>query len=120
MKPKLLHAWVSNRANDLRTTLLVYTGATVATLFLIRDASGFTSEMQFAVAVAIISFGINALVWFDGAIADIGASTSSMDEQLSNSEMGKNFKKAPFIIFRGMAFSIVAINTIAQVLALYA
>ncbi len=120
MKPKLLHAWVSNRANDLRITLLVYTGATVATLFLIRDASGFTSEMQFAVAVAIISFGLNALVWFDGAIADIGASTSSMDEQLSNSEMGRNFKKAPFILFRAMAFSIVAINTIAQVIALYA
>ncbi|HJM29425.1 MAG TPA: hypothetical protein QF776_07730 [Acidimicrobiales bacterium] len=120
MKPKLLHAWVSNRANDLRTTLLVYTGATVATLFLIRDASGFTSEMQFAVAVAIISFGVNALVWFDGAIADIGASTSSMDEELANSEMGKNFKKAPFIAFRVMAFAIVVLNTVAQVIALYA
>jgi len=120
MKPKLLHAWVSNRANDLRMTLLVYTGATVGTLFLIRDAASFGSEMQFAVAVAIISFGINALVWFDGAIADIGASRSSMDEDLANSEMGKNFNKAPFIMFRALAFVIVAINTIAQVIALYA
>tara|TARA_B100001142_G_C14252715_1_gene623864 strand:+ start:232 stop:594 length:363 start_codon:yes stop_codon:yes gene_type:complete len=120
MKPKLLHAWVSNRSNDLRMITLVYTAATVATLFLIRDAAGFSSEMQFAVAVAVISFGVNALVWFDGAIADIGASRSSMDEDLANSEMGKNFNKAPFIAFRGMAFVIVAINTISQVIALYA
>ena len=120
MKPKLLHAWVSNRANDLRMMTFVYTAATVAILFLIRDASGFGSEMQFAVAVAIISFGLNALVWFDGAIAAIGASRSSMDDDLANSEMGKNFKKAPFILFRGMGFAIVVVNTIAQVIALYA
>ena len=120
MKPKLLHAWVSNRSNDLRMMTFVYTAATVAILFLIRDASGFGNEMQFAVAVAIISCGLNALVWFDGAIADLGASRSSMDEDLANSEMGKNFKSAPFIVFRAMGFAIVAVNTVAQVIALYA
>ncbi|HAY50588.1 MAG TPA: hypothetical protein DCY30_01050 [Acidimicrobiaceae bacterium] len=120
MKPKLLHAWVSNRSSDLRMMVLVYTAATIGTLFLIRDASSFGSEMQFAIAAAIISFGVNAIVWFDGAIADIGASTSSMDEDLTNSEMGKNFKKAPFILFRLMALSIVVVNSVAQVIALYA
>ena len=120
MKPKLLHAWVSNRAADLRTTMFVYTGATIASLFLIRDSANFSGEMQFAIAVAIISFGINAIVWFDGAIADIGASTSSIDDEMANSELGKNFKKAPFVVFRGMAFSIVVVNTVAQVIALYA
>jgi hypothetical protein len=60
------------------------------------------------------------LVWFDGAIADIGASRSSMDDDLANSEMGKNFKKAPFILFRAMGSAIVVVNTVAQVLALYA
>ena len=119
MKPKLLHAWVSNRANDLRMMMLVYTAATVATLFLIRDASSFGGEMQFAIAAAIVSFGVNAIVWFDGAIADIGASTSPMDD-LANSEMGKNFKKAPFIMFRLMALSIVVVNSVAQIVALYA
>ncbi len=119
MKPKLLHAWVSNRASDLRMMVLVYTAATIGTLFLIRDAGSFGSEMQFAIAAAIISFGVNAIVWFDGAIADIGASTSSMDEDLANSEMGKNFKKAPFIAFRGMAFAIVVVNTVAQILVIY-
>ena len=99
MKPKLLHAWVSNRASDLRMMVLVYTAATIGTLFLVRDGANFGSEMQFAIAAAIISFGVNAIVWFDGAIADIGASTSSMDEELANSEIGKNFKKAPFIMF---------------------
>ena len=100
--------------------LLVYTAATIAkkTLFLIRDASSFGGEMQFAIAAAIVSFGINAIVWFDGAIADIGASTSSMDEDLANSEMGKNFKKAPFIMFRVMALSIVVVNSVAQIVAL--
>ena len=120
MKPKLLHAWVSNRASDLRMMVLVYTAATIGTLFLIRDASSFGSEMQFAIAAAIVSFGVNAIVWFDGAIADIGASTSSMDEDLANSEMGKNFKKAPFIMFRIMALSIVVVNSVAQIVALYA
>ena len=120
MKPKLLHAWVSNRANDLRMMMLVYTAATVATLFLIRDASSCGGEMPFAIAAAIVSFGVNAIVWFDGAIADIGASTSSMDEDLANSEMGKNFKKAPFIMFRLMALSIVVVNSVAQIVALYA
>ena len=120
MKPKLLHAWVSNRASDLRMMVLVYTAATIGTLFLIRDASSFGGEMQFAIAAAIISFGVNAIVWFDGAIADIGASTSSMDEDLANSEMGKNFKKAPFSMFRLMALSIVVVNSVAQVIALYA
>ena len=120
MKPKLLHAWVSNRASDLRMMVLVYTAATIGTLFLVRDAANFGSEMQFAIAAAIISFGVNAIVWFDGAIADIGASTSSMDEELANSEIGKNFKKAPFIMFRLMALSIVVVNSVAQVIALYA
>ena len=120
MKPKLLHAGVSNRASDLRMMVLVYTAATIGTLFLVRDAASFGSEMQFAIAAAIISFGVNAIVWFDGAIADIGASTSSMDEELANSEIGKNFKKAPFIMFRLMALSIVVVNSVAQVIALYA
>ena len=120
MKPKLLHAWVSNRASDLRMMVLVYTAATIGTLFLVRDAASFGSEMQFAIAAAIISFGVNAIVWFDGAIADIGASTSSMDEELANSEIGKNFKKAPFIMFRLMALAIVVVNSVAQVIALYA
>ena len=120
MKPKLLHAWVSNRASDLRMMVLVYTAATIGTLFLVRDAASFGSEMQFAIAAAIISFGVNAIVWFDGAIADIGASTSSMDEELASSEIGKNFKKAPFIMFRLMALSIVVVNSVAQVIALYA
>ena len=120
MKPKLLHAWVSNRASDLRMMVLVYTAATIGTLFLVRDAASFGSEMQFAIAAAIISFGVNAIVWFDGAIADIGASTSSMDEELANSEIGKNFKKVPFIKFRLMALSIVVVNSVAQVIALYA
>ena len=120
MKPKLLHAWVSNRASDLRMMVLVYTVATVGTLFLVRDAASFESEIKFAIAAAIISFGVNAIVWFDGAIADIGASTSSMDEDLANSEIGKNFKKAPFIMFRLMALAIVVVNSVAQLLALYA
>ena len=119
MKPKLLHAWVSNRASDLRMMVLVYTAATIGTLFLVRDAASFGSEMQFAIAAAIISFGVNAIVWFDGAIADIGASTSSMDEELANSEIGKNFKKAPFIMFRLMALSIVVVNSVAQILVIY-
>jgi hypothetical protein len=119
MKPKLLHAWVSDRAADLRTTMFVYTGATIASLFLIRDAASFSSEMQFAIAVAIISFAINAIVWFDGAIADIGASTSSIDDEMANSDLGKNFKKAPFLVFRGMALSIVVVNTVAQVMVVY-
>ena len=63
MKPKLLHAWVSNRANDMRMMLLVYTAATIGTLFLIRDASSFGGEMQFAIAAAIVSFGVNAIVF---------------------------------------------------------
>ena len=119
MKPKLLHAWVSNRASDLRMMVLVYTAATIGTLFLVRDAASFGSEMQFAIAAAIISFGVNAIVWFDGAIADIGASTSSMDEELANSEIGKNFKKAPFIMFRLMALSIVVVNSVAQLMVIY-
>ena len=120
MKPKLLHAWVSNRASDLRMMVLVYTAATIGTLFLVRDAASFGSELQFAIAAAIISFGVNAIVWFDGAIAAIGASTSSMDDDQANSEMGKNFKKAPFIMFRLMGLSIVVVNSVAQVIALYA
>jgi len=119
MKPKLLHAWVSNRASDLRMMVLVYTAATIGTLFLVRDAASFGSEMQFAIAAAIISFGVNAIVWFDGAIADIGASTSSMDEDLADSEIGKNFKKAPFIMFRLMALSIVVVNSVAQLMVIY-
>jgi len=43
-----------------------------------------------------------------------------MDEDLANSEMGKNFKKAPFIMFRVMSLSIVAVNSVAQIVALYA
>ena len=120
MKAKLLQSYVSNRAADLRAATLVYTGASVATLFLIRDAAGYGDEMKAALVVAIVGFGLNALAWLDGALADIAASRSSMDEDLANSDMGKNFNKAPFTIFRGLAASIVIANTVAQSMALYA
>jgi len=84
------------------------------------ETTGYGDEMKAALVVAIVGFGLNALAWFDGALADIAASRSSMDEDLANSDMGKNFKKAPFNIFRGLAASIVIANTVAQAIALYA
>ena len=80
MKAKLLQSYVSNRAADLRAATLVYTGASVATLFLIRDAASYGDEMKAALVVAIVGFGLNALAWLDGALADIAASRSSTAE----------------------------------------
>ena len=76
--------------------------------------------MKAALVVAIVGFGLNALAWFDGALADIAASRSSMDEDMANSDMGKNFKKAPFAVFGGLAASIVIANTVAQSIVVYA
>ena len=120
MKAKLLQSWVSSRAADLRAATFAYTGASVATLFLIRDVAGYGDEMKAALVVAIVGFGLNALAWFDGALADIAASRSSMDEDMANSDLGKNFKKAPFVVFRGLAASIVIANTVAQSIVVYA
>ena len=57
--------------------------------------------MKAALVVAIVGFGLNALAWLDGALADIAASRSSMDEDMANSDMGKNFKKRPSTYFEG-------------------
>ena len=52
-------------------------------------------------------------------MADLSAGVEDMDEEVSASAMGRNFAKAPFVMFR--VFNLVVILGIAvtQLMALY-
>ena len=74
---------------------------------------------RLAVAAMIALVGILALVWNDSAMADLSAGVEDMDEEVSASAMGRNFAKAPFVMFRVLNLVVILGIAVTQLMALY-
>jgi hypothetical protein len=74
---------------------------------------------RLAVAAMIVLVGILALVWNDSAMADLSAGVEDMDEEVSASAMGRNFAKAPFVMFRVLNLVVILGIAVTQLMALY-
>ena len=112
---------IKNRAADLRLMVATYGVVSLGLLAVIIFGGAHikASGDEFAVAAMIVLIGILALVWNDGAMADISAGVSDMDEEVSASAMGRNFAKAPFGMFRALNLVVILGISATQMIALY-
>ncbi len=95
MESSELRAWVDHRATMLWVSMkclaLMVVGVAVA---LSIDGLGDDSKLALSIAVGAVGF----FLWFCsfGAVMDIAAMRSDMDESLRNTAFGSQFSKAPF------------------------
>ena len=112
--------WVENmknRAADLRTMVFTYGVVSLGLLYVV--VSEVAADDRLAVAAMIALVGILALVWNDSAMADLSAGVEDMDEEVSASAMGRNFAKAPFVMFRVLNLVVILGIAVTQLIALY-
>jgi len=121
MRADLHTAVIGNRAADLRAIILPFVLSHTGILIVLGFAgSGLEdSGVQLALAAMSVLGSLWAVIWTDGCLADIGAGVKDMDDEVSNSNIGRNFAKAPFGAFRVLNLAIVALIVIAEVAAIY-
>ena len=113
--------WVENmknRAADLRTMVFTYGVVSLGLLYVVVSEVA-ADDDRLAVAAMIALVGILALVWNDSAMADLSAGVEDMDEEVSASAMGRNFAKAPFVMFRVLNLVVILGIAVTQLMALY-
>ena len=108
---------MKNRAADLRTMVFTYGVVSLGLLYVV--VSEVADDDRLAVAAMIALVGILALVWNDSAMADLSAGVEDMDEEVSASAMGRNFAKAPFVMFRVLNLVVILGIAVTQLIALY-
>ncbi len=108
---------MKNRAADLRTMVFTYGVVSLGLLYVV--VSEVADDDRLAVAAMIALVGILALVWNDSALADLSAGVEDMDEEVSASAMGRNFAKAPFVMFRVLNLVVILGIAVTQLMALY-
>jgi len=112
---------MGNRAADLRAIILPFVLAHTGILIVL----GFAGEgledsgVQLALAAMSVLGSLWSLIWTDGCLADIGAGIKDMDDEVSNSHIGRNFAKAPFAVFRLVNLAVVSLIVIAELMAIY-
>lgn len=109
---------MKNRAADLRTMVFTYGVVSLGLLYVVVSEVA-DDDDRLAVAAMIALVGILALVWNDSAMADLSAGVEDMDEEVSASAMGRNFAKAPFVMFRVLNLVVILGIAVTQLMALY-
>ena len=107
MEQSELRGWVEHRSEmlfvSLKCLVLMIVGVAVATSW---GQLSDNAEVALSIAVAVVGL----FLWFGshGAIMDIAAIRSDMDDDLASTTFGKQFAKAPFPIY-------LILNTLAMV-----
>ena len=109
---------MKNRAADLRTMVFTHGVVSLGLLYVVVSEVA-ADDDRLAVAAMIVLVGILALVWNDSAMADLSAGVEDMDEEVSASAMGRNFAKAPFVMFRVLNLVVILGIAVTQLMALY-
>ncbi|MBM45309.1 MAG: hypothetical protein CL458_03540 [Acidimicrobiaceae bacterium] len=109
------------RARDSHAVILPYVFSVLGTFaFIIWGGDALeTGAIQLAVAAWVVLGSLWTLLWFDGVIADLSAGMKDMDSEVSDSNMGQNFSKAPFAVFRGFNALVIVVMAVLQLAALY-
>ncbi len=106
MESSELRSWVEHRAEMLfvclKCLVLMIVGVAVAASW---GQLSDNAEVALSIAVAVVGL----FLWFGshGAIMDIAAIRSDMDDDLASTTFGKQFAKAPFPIY-------LILNTLAM------
>jgi hypothetical protein len=118
------NTWVqlmNNRGKDAQAVILPYVFSVLGTfVFIIWGGDALeTGAVQLAVAAWVVLGSLWTLLWFDGVLADLSAGMKDMDSELAGSNMGQNFAKAPFPMFRGFNAVVIVVMAVLQLVALY-
>ena len=121
MRSDLLVTVTSNRAGDARAILLPFSLApTGLAIILAWSPSGLEdSSVQLAIAAWTVLGSLWSAMTMDGVIADLGAGAKDMDEEMSNSHVGRNWAKVPFGALRVVSFVMVVLIVVAELMAIY-
>ena len=119
------NTWVqlmAMRGKDAQAIILPYVLSVlgVFTFIIWGGETADTGAVQLAVAAWVVLGSLWTLLWFDGVLADVGAGMQDMDGEVAGSNMGKNFAKAPFALFRGFNALVIVIMAVLEISALYA
>ncbi len=121
MRADLLTNQIANRAADLRAIILpfviAHSGIVAVIVF---GADGLKADgATLALAAWAVLGSLWAAIWTDGCIQDIGACAKDMDDEMANSQIGRNFAKSPFGLFRLINLTVVVLIVVAELMALY-
>ena len=119
------NTWVqlmAMRGKDAQAIILPYVFSVlgVFTFIICGGETADTGAVQLAIAAWVVLGSLWTLLWFDGVLADVGAGMQDMDNEVAGSNMGQNFAKAPFALFRGFNALVIVIMAVLQISALYA
>jgi len=112
---------IHSRGTDARAVILPYVFSVLGTFaFIIWGGEALdVGAVQLAIAAWVVLGSLWTLLWFDGVIADLGAAMKDMDSEIAASNIGKNFAKAPFPLFRGFNALVIIVMAVLQLTALY-
>ena len=121
MRTENLIAATANRARDMQAPILPFMAIhAVVILSIVFGGSRLEAD---GVQLVLATFAVLGSIWLtlvvDGAIADIGAGSKDMGEEMAASHMGQNWAKAPFGIFRVITALFTALLLVAELIALY-
>ena len=118
------NTWIqllNSRSSDAQAIILPYVFSVLGVFAFIiwGGEAADTGAVQLASAAWIVLGSLWTLLWFDGVLADISAAMKDMDSEVAGSNMGQNFAKAPFALFRGFNALVIVIMAVVQLSALY-
>ena len=121
MRSDLLTTLTNMRANDMRAIILPFSIAHtgVAIILGFGGAGLEDSGVQLAIAAWVVLGSLWSAMTMDGAIADLAAGAKDMDDEMADSNIGRNYAKTPFAAIRAVSFLVVALIVIAEVIAIY-
>tara|TARA_B100000073_G_scaffold17429_1_gene13968 strand:- start:1124 stop:1483 length:360 start_codon:yes stop_codon:yes gene_type:complete len=98
MEQSELRSWIDHRAEMLWVCLKCLVAMIVGTALAVSWGS-LSDNAQLALSIAVGLVGL--FLWFGshGAIMDIAAMRSDMDEGLASTTFGKQFARAPFPVY---------------------
>ena len=112
---------IDSRGKDAHAVILPYVFSVLGVFaFIIWGGEALeTGAVQLAVAAWVVLGSLWTLLWFDGVIADLSAAMKDMDQEMASSNVGQNFAKAPFPLFRGFNALVLVVMAVLQITAFY-
>ena len=119
MEKNLWLGWLQMRTSDMRMMVPTYIAFSFGMLVLLSFGYDHITNMKWQIAIVVVVVNLWALLINDGAIADITAGAKDMDATIEDTAMGKEYKKAPFAVFRVIFAAGAVLFAIAELAALY-
>lgn len=119
MEKNLWLRWLQMRTSDVRMMVPTYVAFSFGMLVLLSFGYDHVASMKWQTAIVVVVVNLWALLINDGVIADIAAGAEDMDATLEDTALGREYKKAPFAVFRVIFAAGAVLVAVAELAALY-